>query len=174
VDQGGKRVTDQDFRGRFMLVYFGYTHCPDQCPLGLDTLTQALDRMPAGLAERVQPVFITVDPARDTPEVMRAYVVAIHPRLIGLTGSEEEIRAVARAYRVQRRKVRLGAGDPLDYTVDHSSPVYVLGPSGEPLAQLSPTVDAAEMTELLRRHLAAAPVAGPPAAGSPPGVADPR
>jgi protein SCO1/2 len=122
----------------------------------------------------VQPVFITVDPARDTPEVMRAYVAAIHPRLIGLTGSEDEIRAVAKAYRVLRRKVRLGTGDPLDYTVDHSSLVYLLGPSGELLAQLSPTVDAAEMAELLRHYLAAAPAAAPPVAGNPSGTSDPR
>jgi protein SCO1/2 len=173
VDEHGVRRTEADFRGRFVLLYFGYTHCPDVCPLTLQTMADAIDQL-GDMGERVQPVFITVDPARDTPEVMRAYVAAIHPRLIGLTGSEDEIRAVAKAYRVLRRKVRLGTGDPLDYTVDHSSLVYLLGPSGELLAQLSPTVDAAEMAELLRHYLAAAPAAAPPAAGDPSGASDPR
>ena len=125
VDQEGKRVTDQDFRGRFMLVYFGYTHCPDQCPLDLDTMTQALDQMPADLSARVQPVFITVDPTRDTQAVMHDYAGHFHPRLEALTGSADEVDAAeglprlrpqgppgdGRRRRLSRRPLRLHLPD---------------------------------------------------------------
>ena len=173
VDHHGAQRTEADFRGQFLLVYFGYTHCPDICPLALQAMGDTIDRLDAE-GERVQPIFITVDPARDTPEIMRAYVAAIHPRLIGLTGSEENIRAVTRAYRVQRRKVRLEPGDPLDYTVDHGSLIHILDPDGELLAQLPPTIDVDELTEQLRRYLAAKPAATAPAAGRPVDGAEPR
>jgi protein SCO1/2 len=120
TDQTGRRVTAEDFRGRFMLVYFGYTFCPDICPLGLQTVAQALDELPPEVQDQVAPVFITVDPARDTVEVVRDYVALFHPRLIGLTGSEAEIADALRAWRVYARKAETKDGDGA-YLVDHST-----------------------------------------------------
>src|SRR5580704_5328718 len=123
-DGSGKQVTDRDFRGKYMLVYFGYTFCPDVCPTTLSEVADALDRLGAK-AESLQPIFITVDPARDTPAVMKQYAADFTPRLIGLTGSEEQIAKVAQAYRVYYAKHRMGPG-PNDYAMDHSSVLYLM------------------------------------------------
>jgi cytochrome oxidase Cu insertion factor (SCO1/SenC/PrrC family) len=148
VDQQGKRVTDQDFRGRYMLVYFGYTHCPDQCPLDLDTMSQALDRMPADLAARVQPIFITVDPKRDTQAVLRDYAGHFHPRLEALTGNDDEVAAAVKAYRVY---VHLGEpqGNGGDYPVDHSAFTFLMGPDGGYVAHFSPGTTPDDMAKRL-------------------------
>ena len=106
----GRRVSESDFAGRYRLVYFGFTFCPDVCPTDLQVLAAGLRRFEASDAERaarVQPLFVTVDPARDTPEALRAYVANFHPRLVGLTGSEEEIARVARAYGAFEREGHL-------------------------------------------------------------------
>jgi protein SCO1/2 len=129
TDHTGRRRSDADFKGRWLLVQFGYTGCPDMCPLTLDTLAETLDRLGA-VGERVQPLLVTVDPDRDTPAVLADFVPAFHPRLLGLTGSEAEIRAVAKAYRVHRRKVILDPKRPDDYLVDHGSLTYLMGPDG--------------------------------------------
>jgi protein SCO1/2 len=127
TNQEGKRVTDKDFRGRYMLVFFGYTFCPDVCPTTLQMMTQALDKIgPA--ANNIQPVFITIDPARDTPDTLKSYVSNFSPRLIGLTGSADDIAGVARAYRVAYSKQE--TGDPKNYLMDHSSIIYLMGPDG--------------------------------------------
>ena len=128
IDQTGKRVTDADFRGRYMLVFFGYTFCPDICPSGLQVISAALDQLGPD-AEKITPVFITIDPARDTPEKMGAYVKSFHPRFVGLTGTPEEIAAAVKAYRVYAKKVA-GENNPADYSMDHSSIVYLMGPGG--------------------------------------------
>ena len=147
----GKPVTDRDFRGKFMLVYFGYTFCPDVCPTTLSDVTGALEKMGAA-ADRVQPVFISVDPARDTPEVVRQYVSAFTPRLQGLTGTPDQIAAVAKAYHVYyaTHDARPGA---TDYTVDHSSILYVMGPDGQFIgvirADSGPEAIARDLTELI-------------------------
>jgi protein SCO1/2 len=128
TDHTGRRVTDQDFRGKFMLVFFGFTNCPDVCPTALQVMAAALDKLGPG-AERVTPVLITIDPERDTPAQLAMYVSSFHPRLVGLTGSPAEIDAVAKAYRVYVKKVP----DPKStagYTMDHSSIIYVMGPDG--------------------------------------------
>ncbi len=127
TDHNGRAVTDADFRGRPMIVYFGYTYCPDVCPTGLQTLAAALDLL-GGDAARVWPVFVTVDPERDTVAQMKDYVAAFHPRLIGLTGTIEQVRDIARAYRVYFRKVTPEGST--DYLVDHSSAFYVMGKDG--------------------------------------------
>jgi protein SCO1/2 len=135
IDGSGKPVTDQAFRGKFMLVYFGYSFCPDVCPTTLNEIADAMDRLgPA--AARVQPIFITVDPKRDTPEVIRQYAANFSPRLLGLTGSPEQIAQVAKEYRVYYAEHRTGPG-PNDYSMDHSSVLYLMGPDGqfiEPIA----------------------------------------
>ena len=124
----GKTVTATDLHGKYLLVYFGYTFCPDVCPTTLADIAQALDKLGAK-ADRVQPLFITVDPARDTPAVMRHYVTAFSPRIEGLTGTPAEIADVAKKYHVYYAVHPASAGSS-DYTVDHSSVLYVMGPDG--------------------------------------------
>ena len=153
IDQDGVRRTETDFRGRHMLVTFGYTQCPDICPTGLATIATALDML-GPLAASVQPVFITVDPARDRPQVLKDYVSHFHPRLIGLTGDESEIRAVAKAYRIHRRKVVLAdSAGPDDYLVDHASITHLMGPDGKHVTLFPHGTDAERMAEVLRRYL---------------------
>jgi protein SCO1/2 len=153
VDHDGARRTDLDFSGRHMLIYFGYATCPDICPTGLQTLSTALDLVGAR-ANVVQPLFVTVDPARDRPDVLKDYIQHFHPRLIGLTGTEAEIRAVAKAYRVHRRKVEMpDSAGPEDYLVDHASITYVMGPDGKHLTLFPHGTDAERMAEILTRYL---------------------
>jgi protein SCO1/2 len=128
TDHNGRAVTDQDFAGKLMLIYFGFTHCPDVCPTELQTMANAVDALGADGA-RVVPIFITVDPERDTPEQLKGYVAAFHPTMIGLTGSPEQIAAVAKAYKVYYSKAP-GATPGGDYQVDHTSFVYLMGPDG--------------------------------------------
>lgn len=128
TDHTGKRVSDADFRGRYMLVFFGYTFCPDVCPSGLQVISAAIDQLGKD-GDQVTPVFITIDPARDTPEKLAAYVKSFHPRFVGLTGSAEEVGAAAKAYRVYAKKVP-DDRNPADYTMDHSSIVFLMGPGG--------------------------------------------
>jgi protein SCO1/2 len=140
TDQDGNRRTDQDFRGKYMLVFFGYTFCPDVCPTTLAVEAAALDKMGAR-AERIVPVFISVDPKRDTPEKLKSYLSAFdaappatRPNFVGLTGTDEEIAAVAKAYRVYYQ-AHTEEGE--SYTVDHSGVVYLMSPSGKFLANYS-------------------------------------
>jgi protein SCO1 len=140
TDQQGRRVSDSAFAGKYRIVYFGFASCPDVCPVDLQTIGAGLrlfeSRDPARAA-RVQPIFISVDPARDTPEVLRQYVSNFHPRLIGLTGSPQELAQVARRYGVYYRIGEPAAGaDPQSYLVDHSRLAVLYGPQGEPIAIL--------------------------------------
>ena len=147
VDGSGQAVTDEAFRGKLMMVYFGYTQCPDLCPTTLDKMAGALKGI-GTLADRVAPIFITVDPKRDTPAVMRDYVKAFDPRIIGLTGTSDQIAAAAKAYRVF-----YDASGPNDELLDHSSFIYFMGADGKFAGFLSPdkTPDdiAAKIRELL-------------------------
>lgn len=127
TDQYGKTVTQADFRGRYMLIYFGYSYCPDVCPTTLGVMAQALEKLGAQ-SERVVPVFITVDPARDTPKVLADYMKAFGPNFIGLTGSNDQIKAVEKEYRVYAAKRPLENGN---YGMDHSSVIYLMGPNGK-------------------------------------------
>jgi protein SCO1/2 len=148
-DGNGKQVTDRDFRGKYMLVYFGYTFCPDVCPTTLNEMADALDRLGAK-AQQLQPIFITVDPKRDTPAVMKQYVAAFSPRLIGLTGTDEQIANVAREYRVYYAEHRTGPG-PNDYAMDHSSVLYLMGPDGKFIAPIRADEDGSQMAADLSR-----------------------
>jgi protein SCO1/2 len=135
TDHTGKRVTDQDFHGQFLLLFFGYTNCPDVCPTALQVMAAALDKLGAN-GRRITPVLISVDPGHDTQAVLASYVASFHPRLVGLTGSPAEIEAVTRAYRVYVKKVP----DPKatsGYSIDHSSIIYVVGPDGKYLAHFT-------------------------------------
>lgn len=148
-DGHGKPVTDRDFRGKYMLVYFGYTFCPDVCPTTLNAVADAMDKLGAK-ANRVQPLFITVDPKRDTPSVVRQYAAAFGPRIVGLTGSAEQIAKVAKAYRVYYAEHRTGPG-PDDYSMDHSSVLYLMGPDGGFVAPIRADQSADEMAAALAR-----------------------
>jgi len=150
TDQTGHKRSDSEFRGKLMIVYFGYTFCPDVCPADLMAITQALDALgPA--AEGIQPVFITVDPERDT-KVFGDYVAAFHHSLIGLTGSPEAIRKVANAYKAYYAKVpgeREG-----EYSIDHMGAIYLMGRNGEYLGFMPPQTNPDRLTEVLRKYLA--------------------
>jgi protein SCO1 len=155
TDQNGRRVSDRDFAGKYRLVYFGYTFCPDVCPVDMQVIGAGLRRFEAdepARAARVQPIFVTVDPARDTPPVLRQFVAAFHPRMIGLTGSEAEIAAVAREYRVFYERGEAGAGG--GYMVKHSRMVVLYGPEGQPVAMIphdqGPDGVAAELARWVR------------------------
>ena len=153
MDHAGRRVTDRDFRGSWLLVQFGYTACPDLCPLSLDTLAQALDLLGPAAAARVQPLFVTVDPAQDTPEALAHFVRAFHPQLLGLTGSEPDIRAFAKAYRVHHRKVLTDPARPDAYLIDHGSFTYLIGPDGRFVTLFPYRTPAERMAEVVERHL---------------------
>ncbi len=152
TDHNGKRVTDADFRGRFMLVYFGFTRCTDTCPVDLPVIAQALDGL-GPLAEKIAPLFISVDPVNDTPAVMATYLANFHPRLVGLSGSEIEIAAAAKAYKVHRRKLMQAHHETGDYTIDHGSLTYLMGPDGRFLTLLPHGTSAERMAAVLRKYL---------------------
>lgn len=142
-DGNGKQVTDRDYRGKYMLVYFGYTFCPDVCPTTLNEVADALDHL-GPKASELQPIFITVDPKRDTPAVVKQYAAAFSPRLIGLTGTPEEIAKAAKEYRVYYAEHRTGPG-PNDYSMDHSSILYLMGPDGKFIAPVQANESGAQM-----------------------------
>jgi cytochrome oxidase Cu insertion factor (SCO1/SenC/PrrC family) len=150
IDATGKARSDSEFRGKLMVVYFGYTFCPDVCPADLLAITQALDAL-GPLADGVQPVFITVDPERDT-KVLKEYVSAFHHSLIGLTGSPQEIRKVANAYKAFYVKVPAAQGG--DYSIDHTGVIYLMGRDGEYLGFMPPQTSPERLTEILRKYLA--------------------
>jgi protein SCO1/2 len=147
----GKTITDADFRGRYMLVFFGFTHCPDICPAELQVIAQALDKL-GDKAKQVVPVFITVDPERDTPPVMAEYVKSFGPEFVGLTGSPEAIAAAAKAYRIAYTKVE-NRESPGDYNVDHSALVYLMDPEGRYVTHFSYSTNADQMAEKLGKIL---------------------
>lgn len=149
VDHTGKTVTDQDFRGRYMLIYFGFTYCPDVCPSGLQVIATALDQAGAK-SDRVVPILVSIDPERDTPELLAQYVPSFHPRLVGLTGPPNQVAAMIRAYRVYAKKVE----DPKStagYTYDHSSIAYLMDPQGRYVTHFNPTAGPDRIAERLRQ-----------------------
>jgi cytochrome oxidase Cu insertion factor (SCO1/SenC/PrrC family) len=146
TDQTGRKVTDKDFLGKYMLVFFGYTYCPDICPTELQVMSAALDSL-GPKADVIQPVFVTVDPQRDTPEVLKQYVGNFHPRLVGLTGTPEDIASAAKTYRVFFNKVENSGADT--YLMDHSTIMYLMDPQGRFLKHFTYTTDAAALAKAL-------------------------
>lgn len=144
----GKVVTDQDFSGKFMLVYFGYTYCPDVCPTSLLVMTQALNLIKKD-AEYIQPLFITVDPQRDTMSVMKDYVGAFHPNMIGLTGSDASIKSVVKKYRVVVEKHSEDGADKDDYSMDHTAAIFLMAPDGTYLQRFPYNTTGKQMAEKL-------------------------
>jgi len=147
----GKVVTDQDFHGKYLLIYFGYTLCPDACPTTLQSVAVALSALGAK-AHELQPLFITVDPKRDTPTVMARYTAAFSPQIIGLSGDAADITAVEKEYKVQAIITKTGPG-PDDYAIDHSSVLYLMGPDGKFVALLRADATGPELAQAISHHL---------------------
>jgi len=153
TDQDGRPRSDVDFRGKLLLVYFGYTYCSDVCPTDLQAIASAIDKLgPA--SDGVQPLFITVDPEHDTPEAIKLYVALFHPRLIGLTGSASEIKKVARAYKVYYAKTETAKKS--DRLIDHSGFIFLVGRDGKYLGFFPPGTPADRLIDGIRPHLAIA------------------
>lgn len=151
IDHNGRPRTDEDFRGKLVLVYFGFTYCPDICPTDLQNIGLALDQL-GQEAEKVQPLFITVDPERDTAEHLKEYLQSFHPSFIGLTGDTSAIRAAADAFKVYYARVSNGQGD--DYTVDHTAFIYLMGADGGYVGFFPPGTSPERIAEMLRKQLA--------------------
>ncbi len=149
TDPTGRQRSDSEFRGKLMIVYFGYTYCPDVCLTDLMAITQALDALgPA--AEGVQPVFITIDPERDS-KLLADYVAAFHHSFVGLTGSAEQIRNVANSYKAFYVKVQNDRSG--DYSIDHAGVIYLMGRDGGYLGFMPPQTSSERLTEILRKYL---------------------
>lgn len=155
VDGKGGAFTDANLKGSYSLIFFGFTHCPDICPLTLQVMTEAIEQAgPAG--ERVTPVFITVDPERDTAEAVGSYVGSFHPRFVGLSGTPDQVAVATKAYRVFARKTPLRDSDGKDtgeYTVEHTGIIFLMNPEGRYLTHFSSGTTAEEMAAYIRREI---------------------
>jgi protein SCO1/2 len=150
TSQDGSKVSDSDFAGKYRLIYFGYSFCPDVCPVDLLAIGQGLiqfEKSDPARGARVQPIFISIDPERDTPTVLKPYVAAFHPRLIGLTGSAGQVKDVAKRYGVYYEK-RDESG-ATEYLMDHSRQAVLFGPDGDPLALVPQDEGAKAVVEVL-------------------------
>ena len=152
MDQYGRSVSNEDFPNRLQLIYFGYTFCPDVCPTSLTVMTQAL-KILGDQAEQVQPIFITIDPLRDTPGVLGRYVAYFDPRMLGLSGSPEATQRVAELFRARYERVASDSGDPDRYTMDHTASLFVLGRQGEFVTKFAHGLPATEVAARLRELL---------------------
>lgn len=152
TDHQERRVTAKDFHGKWQLVFFGFTYCPDICPTTLSTVSQAMDIL-SGDADKVTPLFITVDPERDTPKVLAEYVKTFHPRLIGLTGTSEQIKSAAQAFRIYYAKAPQKDA-PDGYLMGHSGFIYLMTPDGRYEAVFSHERDTPEtIAAAIRKRL---------------------
>ncbi len=156
LDSTGRVTRDVDFRGQYLLVFFGYTSCPDVCPMDLQIIGQAL-RTLGKAGQSVQPIFITVDPRRDTGEMLERYVRHFHPRFLGLTGSAQQIAEAAENYGVIYMQMGKSGGsesdEPSQYSINHSAFTYLVGPDGHFVAAFEHATDPETLAEGVRRHL---------------------
>jgi cytochrome oxidase Cu insertion factor (SCO1/SenC/PrrC family) len=150
TDQTGRRRNDTEFRGKLLIIYFGYTYCPDVCPTELQQIGLAVEHL-GDVGSAVQPLFITIDPARDTPEVLAQYVPSFHPRLLGLTGTSDEIAAVAQEFKVVYTKYQPSDGGP--YLIDHTGFVYIVDRSGKYRGFFPPGTPEDRMREMIKAIL---------------------
>ena len=151
VDHDGNTVSESNFKGKYMLVYFGYTYCPDVCPISLTVISDAMEILGES-AEQITPVFITVDPERDDHEAMKMYVEHFHPRLVGLTGSVDQVNLATKAFKAYFAKVTEGYEDG-DYAVDHSSITYLMDPNGKFITHFSHGIEPKSMAEKLAEYI---------------------
>ncbi len=152
VDHNGKNVTDRDYLGQYILVLFGYTFCPDVCPTGLTTMSEALDQLGED-AKKVTLLFISIDPERDTPEHLKDYVENFHPRLVGLTGSAAQVAAAAKSYKALYIKLKDDDGDPDNYLMGHTSSAFLSGPDGNPIISFNQKVGPEEMALKMKKFI---------------------
>jgi len=150
TDQNGATRSDSDFRGKIMLIYFGYTYCPDACPTTLQAISQTMDAI-GNQASKVQPIFISVDPTRDTPDQLKSYAANFHPGILYLTGAPDTLKQVENEYRIYVAKVPQSGSD--DYLIDHSSIIYVMGTNGRYLASMPAGLPPKVMAATLQRYL---------------------
>ncbi len=150
TDFNGRPFTEQNLKGKYSLIYFGYTYCPDVCPTELQTMTQALEML-GPLAKKIQPVMISVDPARDTPQVLKDYLSNFYPTFIGLTGTPEQIKKAGDAYRVFYRKTDQKSTS--DYLMDHSSIVYLMDRNGHYLKHFAYGTTPEKLAEGIRKAI---------------------
>lgn len=151
INQKGETVTEKSLLGHYSLVFFGFTSCPDVCPTELQVMAAALNAM-GTTGEKITPVFVSVDPERDTPAVLASYVTNFHPRLQGLTGTPGQVAAMAKAYHVYYKKVP-DAKDPQNYQMEHSAIIFVMGPQGEFVTHFTYSTDAKELADSLKKVL---------------------
>lgn len=154
VSHTGAPFTQDDLKGHYSLVYFGFTYCPDICPTTLLTVADTIDSLPASIQAQLLPVFVTVDPKRDTQEVMAQYVENFHPKLIGLTGSDAQVARIASAYKVYYSAAPDSEQDA-SYMVDHSGYLYLMGPDGRYLAHFPHNVTSQRLADALHSHILA-------------------
>jgi protein SCO1/2 len=152
IDDQGKPVTNRSWPGKYLFLYFGYTHCPDICPTTLATMAQSMQAL-GGTAREVQPLFITIDPRRDTPGVLRAYTKLFAPNLVGLTGSADAISHAAMNYGVQYAREGQAATTSSGYEMSHTANVYLVAPDGAIAAVMPPGMTAQAMAADLASHL---------------------
>ena len=148
LDQDRNSITNNSFPNKFKIIYFGFTFCPDVCPMGLTTISEALDSL-GTKAQHIQPIFITLDPLRDTAEVLKSYRENFHESIIFLTGTEEQIRSVAKLYKVYFQKTN----DNDDYLIDHSAITFIMAPSGGYLKHFGPNATAVEFSNFFNSVL---------------------
>ncbi len=150
TDHTGKERTNESFKGQYTLVYFGYTFCPDICPTGLQVMTKAIDRLDAKTQKKITPLFITIDPKRDTVDQLNSYVSNFHPRLIGLTGTEEQIAGAARAFRVYYSRPKENSDASNDYLLDHSSIIYLMDSGGTYITHFTHKTSVSKIVDILK------------------------
>jgi len=149
VDHWGENVSEADFMGANSLIFFGYTYCPDVCPTTLSTMSTALDILGDDGTD-LNVLFVTVDPERDTPEYLKEYLEYFHPAIIGLTGTNDQIKQMAKAYGVYYAKAQEDGSDDDDYLMDHTSLVFMMGPDGQYKAHFSHSTTSEEMASKIK------------------------
>ncbi len=156
IDAGGRAVSHEDFRGRFQLLTFGYTYCPDVCPMTLAKMAAVMNAL-GDEAVRLQPIFVSVDPERDTPSQLRRYVAFFHPELLALTGSPALLQRVAENFKVRYEKVQEPGAAAAEYTLDHTAGMFLLGPDGGYLRRFGYGVPVTQIAASIRETMAAHP-----------------
>lgn len=154
VDDSGRPVTEQSYRGAWLMVYFGFTHCRVVCPRSLTKLSSVLDALPDRLLQNIQPLYVSVDPQRDTPEVMRQYLADKHPRFTGLTGTEDRVAEAKAGFRVFSRP-KPNPEDPDGYDMPHSAITYLIDPEGAYVTHWAEIRSAEEIEQDIRSRLSA-------------------
>jgi len=152
LNQKAESVTEKSILGQYTLIFFGYTFCPDVCPTVLQSISASLDLLDKGTVN-IFPIFITIDPERDTPDILKSYLKSFHPLITGLTGSPEQVKVVTKAYGVYYAKSKNNGDSKNDYLMDHSGGIYLMGPDGMFITKLSHSSTPEEIAKKIKKHL---------------------